>query len=75
MLLAFAGPCQTRGCASSKKAQTVLLRWRLPRFAPDIFQLIAGMFDLTPECADIPAQLLNRARNLLSQVPQVTASD
>jgi aerobic-type carbon monoxide dehydrogenase small subunit (CoxS/CutS family) len=55
--------------------QTVLLRSGLPRFATDVFQLIAGMFHFPPDRADIAAQVLNRARNLLCQVPQVTAGD
>jgi hypothetical protein len=53
----------------------ILGRSGLPGFATDIFQLIAGMFHLPPDCADIPAQLLDRAYNLLRRFPQVSASN
>lgn len=53
----------------------VLLLSRLPRFAVDIPQLVAGIFHLSPGCTDIPAQILDRACHLLCQFPQVAASD
>ena len=40
-----------------------------PRFPADIFQLITGMFHLSPDCHNVAAQFLNRAHNLLSKIP------
>ena len=54
---------------SDRRGAAILLCSGLSGFATDIFQLITGMFHLTPHRANIPAQLFDRAYKLLRRFP------